>query len=68
MLIYGLLVFPQQMLIQPIESSSTQMFFHMLHFFLDHKDRYHITNGRLSKEMVMIFQEIKHNDLMFTFL
>lgn len=55
MLIYGLLVFPQQMLIQPIESSSTQMFFHMLHFFLDHKDRYHVTNGRLSKEMVMIF-------------
>ena len=34
------------MLLEPIESSTTQMFFQMLHFFLDHKDRYHVTNGK----------------------
>ena len=35
------------MLMDPIESTSTQMFFQMLHCFLDHKDRYHVINGKL---------------------
>lgn len=30
----------------PIESTTTQMFFQMLHCFLDHKDRYHAINGK----------------------
>ena len=35
------------MLMDPIESTSTQMFFQMLHCFLDNKDRYHVINGKL---------------------
>ncbi|KAL9984999.1 hypothetical protein ACROYT_G007350 [Oculina patagonica] len=35
----------EKMLMDPIESTSTQMFFQMLHCFLDHKDRYHVINA-----------------------
>lgn len=45
----------KQMLLEPIESSNTQMFFQMLHFFLDHKDRYHVTNGKFFKKECIIF-------------
>ena len=53
----------KQMLLEPIESSSTQMFFQMLHFFLDHKDRYHVTNGKLRKLTFKLLQRGKCNDL-----
>ena len=39
----------EQMSLEPLESSTTQMFFQILHFFLDHKDRYHVINGELFK-------------------
>lgn len=35
----------EKMLMDPIESTTTQMFFQMLHCFLDHKDRYHAINA-----------------------
>lgn len=35
----------EKMILEPIESSTTQMFLQMLHFFLDHKDRYHVVNA-----------------------
>lgn len=35
----------EKMLMDPIESTNTQMFFQMLHCFLDHKDRYHAINA-----------------------
>lgn len=38
--------FVKQMLMDPVESMTTQMFFQMLHCFLDHKDRYHAINGK----------------------
>ena len=47
MFFFSVSLLGEQMSLEPLESSTTQMFFQILHFFLDHKDRYHVINGEL---------------------